>query len=77
MGQPPAPDAETLGMLAVLYRDHPRWAVWLPLPGGQWTAVRPAGSRPPAAQSPMLWVRADTPAELGERIRNADGALHF
>jgi hypothetical protein len=77
MGEPPAPDAETLAILAALYHDHPRWAIWLPQSGGHWTAVRPAGSRPPSAQSPILWVRADTSTELGERMRNADGTLHF
>jgi len=45
--------------------------------GGEWTAVRPAGSRPPTIQMPMLWVRADTSVELGERMRRADETLRW
>jgi len=71
-------DAGTLAAITTLYRDHPRWAVWPPLSvGGQWTAVRPAGSRPPGPETPMLWIHAATVTELGERMRNADAALEF
>lgn len=49
-------DALTLAEVVALYRDHPRWAVWLPAPGGGWAAVRPAGSHPPGPEVPMLWV---------------------
>jgi hypothetical protein len=75
MIEPAAPDAETLALLTALYRDHPRWAIWLPLPGGQWTAVRPAGSRPPSPQMPMLWVHADTSVDLADQMRRADETL--
>jgi hypothetical protein len=64
------------GLLGLLYRDHPRWALWPPVsPGGRWTAVRPAGSRLPGPGVPLLWVSAATAVELGERMRNADTAL--
>ena len=73
MREPYVPDLE---LLALLYRNHPRWALWLPLsPGGPWTAVRPAGSRPPGPGVPLLWVSAATAAELGERMRNTGTAL--
>jgi hypothetical protein len=68
-------DALTLAEVAVLHRDHPRWAVWVPAVGGEWAAVRPAGSRPPGPEVPMLWVRADTAAELGSRMSRADESL--
>ena len=75
MTKTPAPEPETLAVLVALYRDHPRWAIWLPLPGGQWTAVRPAGSRPPSMTMPMVWVRADTSVDLADRMRRADETL--
>ena len=68
-------DALTLAEVAVLYRDHPRWAVWMPVAGGEWAAMRPAGSRPPGPEVPMLWVRAGTAAELGGRMSRADAGL--
>lgn len=55
--------------------EHPKWAVWLPAAGDGWVAVRPAGSRPPGPELPMLWVRADTAQELGVRMRQADAGL--
>lgn len=71
-----AADAETFAVVAALCRDHPRWAVWPPAsPGGQWTAVRPAGSRSPGPEVPMVWVQAATTVELGEGMRHADAAL--
>ena len=68
-------DALTLAEVAVLHRDHPRWAVWMPADGGEWTAVQPTGSRPPGPEGPMVWVRAGSAAELSERMSRADGAL--
>ena len=68
-------DALTLAELVVLYRDHPLWAVWMPAAGGEWAAVRPAGSRPPGPEVPMLWVRAGTAADLGGRMSRADAGL--
>ncbi len=40
-----------------------------------WVAVRPAGSRPPGPEVPMLWVAAETAAELGARMRVADAGM--
>jgi hypothetical protein len=68
-------DEETLVALISLYRDHPRWAVWLPPPGGQWTAVRAAGSRPPSPDMTMLWVYASTSVELAHRMSRLDATL--
>ena len=68
-------DAPALAEVAGLYRDHPRWAVWLPVAGGEWAAVRPAASRPPGPEVPMLWVHAGTAADLGRRMSRADAGL--
>jgi hypothetical protein len=68
-------DALTLAEVAVLQQGHPRWAVWVPAAGGEWAAARPAGSRPPGPEVPMLWVRAGTAAELGGRMSRADAGL--
>ena len=68
-------DALTLAEVVVLYRDHPRWAVWMPVAGGEWAAVRPAGSRPPGPEVPMLWVHAGTAADLRGRMSRADARL--
>jgi hypothetical protein len=68
-------DALAIAEVVALYRDHPQWAVWLPVPGGQWGAARPAGSRPPGPEMPMVWVRADTVSELGGRMGQADSSL--
>ena len=67
--------ALALAEVAVLHRDHPRWAVWVPAAGGEWAAARPAGSRPPGPDVPMLWVRAGTAAELGARMSRVDEGL--
>ena len=56
-------------------RDHPRWAVWVPAAAGEWAGPRPAGSRPPGPEVPMLWVRAGTAAELGGQMARADAGL--
>jgi hypothetical protein len=68
-------DPLTLAEVALLHRDHARWAVWVPAAGGEWAAVRPAGSRPPGPEVPMLWVCAATAAELGGRMSRADAGL--
>jgi hypothetical protein len=67
-------NAAVLAKVVMLYLDHPLWAVWLPA-GGGWAAVRPAGSRPPGPEAPMVWVRGDTAEELGARMRQADAGL--
>jgi hypothetical protein len=68
-------DALVLAEAVALYRDHPRWAMWLPPSGGGWAAVRPAGSRPPGPEVPMLWVHAGSADELGARMHQADSGL--
>ena len=68
-------DAVTLAEAAILHLDHPRWAVWQPVDGSGWTAVRPAGRRQPGPEVPMLWVHADSAAELGRRMSRADAGL--
>ena len=64
-----------LAEAAILLRDHPRWAVWLPASDHDWTAVRPASSRPPGPEVPMLWVHAGTAGELARMMRAADAQL--
>jgi hypothetical protein len=59
----------------VLHREFPAWAVWLPDRGRPWIAVRVASARAPGPELPMIWVHAGTAAELGTRMRQADGAL--
>ena len=59
---------EVVGLL----RDHPRWAVWLPAGGTVWTAVRPAGSRLPGPEVPLLWVNAGTAGDLGRLMLDVD-----
>lgn len=68
-------DAAAIADAVALHRDHPRWAVWLPAGGCEWAAMRPASSRPPAPELPMVWVRGGTAAELSARMRQADAAL--
>jgi hypothetical protein len=60
--------AEVVGLL----RDHPRWAIWLPAYSGVWTAVRPASSRPPGPDVPLLWAHASTAAQLAGKLRALD-----
>lgn len=70
--------AGSVGVLvqaAFLLRAYPRWAIWLPADGREWTAIRPAGSRPPSPEMPMLWVKAATAGELARKIRAADDQL--
>ena len=68
-------DPLALAEVALLHRDYPLWAVWVPAAGGEWAAVRPAGSRPPGPEVPMLWVSAATAAELSGRMSRADAGL--
>ena len=71
-------DAETsqvIGQVIALYGEFPAWAVWLPHGGRRWAAVRPASARAPGPDLPMIWVHADTVAELAARMRGADAQL--
>jgi hypothetical protein len=61
-----------LAVAALVMRDHPHWAVWLPASDRDWTAIRPAGSRPPAPDLPMIWVNAATASELASLMRSVD-----
>jgi len=64
-----------ISQVIVLYLEFPAWAVWLPYPGRRWIAVRPASARAPGPDLPMIWVHADTAAELAGRMRSADAQL--
>jgi hypothetical protein len=68
-------DRQAISQVIVLYREFPAWAVWLPYRGRRWTAVRPASARAPGPDLPMIWVHADTAAELAARMRSADAQL--
>jgi len=61
-----------LAEATILLRDHPQWAIWLPASGGDWTAIRPASSRPPSPELPTIWVHADTASELARLMRSTD-----
>jgi hypothetical protein len=68
-------DQSFFAEVARLMRDHPRWAIWLPADGRIWTAIRPAGSRPPTPDLPRLWVHAVTAGELGRLMQDVDQEL--
>jgi hypothetical protein len=70
-----AGSVRVLAEVAILLRTHPQWAIWRPASGGEWTAVRPAGSSPPSPEIPMIWVRAATAGELADIMRRADSQL--
>jgi len=70
-----AETSEVIGQVMALYREFPAWAVWLPHGGRRWTAVRPASARAPGPDLPMIWVHADTAAELAARMQGADAQL--
>lgn len=69
------PDARALAEVVLLNLNHPLWAVWLPVAGRGWVAARSAGSRPPGPEVPMLWVAAESTADLSARMLRADAAL--
>ena len=71
----PPPLRGALAEVIVLHRQFPAWAVWLPLAGREWVAVRPASARAPGPDLPLLWARADTATGLADRMRRADGQL--
>jgi hypothetical protein len=61
-----------LSEAVALLRNHPRWAIWLPVGNGDWAAIRPASSRPPSPELPTIWVHADTASELARLMDAAD-----
>ncbi len=67
--------SDVIIQVVALYREFPAWAVWLPYRVRRWAAVRPASARAPGPDLPMIWVQADTAAELAVRMRSADAQL--
>lgn len=63
--------AEVIALLG----EFPAWAVWLPWRSGRWTAVRPASSRVPGPELPMVWLHAASSAELAAEMRRVDAQL--
>ena len=61
-----------LAEATILLRDHPQWAIWLPVSRRDWIAIRPASSRPPAPELPTIWVHAETASELANLMKAAD-----
>ena len=70
-----ASDSQVLAEIVWLHLDLPLWAVWPPADGRGWIALRPAGSRPPGPEVPLLWVQATTVVELDARMHAADEGL--
>jgi hypothetical protein len=64
-----------LTQVVILMRDHPQWTIWRPAGGRDWTAIRPASSRPPAPELPTMWVHADTASELSRLMQACDEQL--
>jgi hypothetical protein len=63
--------AEVIG----LHREFPAWAVWLPHDRRQWIAARPASSRAPGPDLPMIWAQATSATALADQMRAADAQL--
>jgi hypothetical protein len=76
-GEQPAPAAgeRLLAEAVVLLLAHPAWAIWLPVGRRDWTALRPASSRPPDPDLPMVWAHDRTADELARRMRAIDEQL--
>ena len=64
-----------LAEVALLVRGFPQWAVGRQASGRLWVAVRSAGSRPLGPETPTVWARAGSAAELADRMRAGDGGL--
>lgn len=60
---------------AFLVRAFPQWAICRHADGRLWIAVRSVGSRPPGPETPTVWVRAGSAAELAERMRASNSGL--
>lgn len=58
--------------LVALLAEHPSWAIWLPVGSRDWAAVRPASSRLPGPDLPLLWAQASTAAGLARKMRALD-----
>jgi hypothetical protein len=59
----------------ILHRQFPAWAVWLPHGSQGWVAVRPASTRAPGPELPLVWVHGASPTELGARMHRVDTEL--
>ena len=66
---------DAITQLIVFHREFPAWAVWLPYRGHPWIAVRPASARAAGPGLPLIWVTAESAAELDALMRRADAAL--
>ena len=75
LGQLGSANAQALAEIVSLCRDHPLWAVWPAVLGRGWVAVRPAGSRQPGPEVPLVGVFGETSADLAARMCVADSAL--
>ena len=62
-------------IIAFLPFRFPRWAIWMPAGQDGWTAMRMAGSRPPAANLPAVWAHAATSRELRRKMKAIDEQL--
>jgi hypothetical protein len=60
-----------LAEVVALHCDFPEWGVWFPVQG-TWTAARPTSTRPPAQESPMIWVYAESAQQLADQMRVAN-----
>jgi hypothetical protein len=65
-------DGGHLDQMYLLVRAFPCWAIWQPVGSGEWTAVRPASSRLPDPELPMVWVQAANAGELADRMWRTD-----
>jgi hypothetical protein len=72
-----AGSVRALAEAAILLHAFPQWAIWLPPAGGTWTAVRPADSRSPEPEIPMIWVEARTASELADKMQTIDARIRF
>jgi hypothetical protein len=68
----PEPSEQVAAQAVALMTGNPAWAIWLPVAGGEWIAVRPASSRPPRPGLLLLWARAATAGELARKMRALD-----
>jgi len=75
LGQLGSTNSQALAEVVSLCRDYPLWAVWPAVLGRGWVAVRPAGSRPPGPEVPLIWVFGENSADLAARMCVADSAL--
>jgi hypothetical protein len=66
---------DAITQVIALHREFPAWAVWLPYRGHPWIAVRPASTRAPDSELPMIWAKAETIEELADKMRRVNAQL--